>query len=369
MFKKLKSLIILGVFAFLFNGSAVFADTTSTFNLSNLDVFFYSTTSGGAVSANVPLPWTANVGSGNQNFWLNKTTATITPSNLTFENGINGVSGRLVVELTPLASGQKYLCQVDLTYETPSTFPRQLNCLSEITLFLTDGSTRKMSFPLFGGVSSNSPYRAIYFSDFNFSLNGKKISYIGWTVSKLGSNDIYSAVSSPFAVLRIDDVRGTINQYNDGTSDYLQQQINQQQTIINQQTQTNEKLDQLNSSIISSYPPSNQSELGNAVGWLPPGPADSILTLPLTLLNGLISAFSSEACSDLIVPLPFLTGSTITLPCMRPIFQQMGVTIIYEAIGSVISAFLLFKFMKWLYKFADDTLTMRENNSGLWGGF
>lgn len=115
-------------------------------------------------------------------------------------------------------------------------------------------------------------------------------------------------------------------------------------------------------------PEVDSSNLANASGWLPPGPVDSLLTLPVVFLQGIKNAFdSSDNCKPVSVPLPFVDKS-ISLPCMRPIFDQIGVTAIWEVIGGIVSAFVLFDTFKWLYKFVDDTLSFREENSTLWGG-
>ena len=117
-----------------------------------------------------------------------------------------------------------------------------------------------------------------------------------------------------------------------------------------------------------TLPDVDTSVLGNTLGWLPPGPVDTLLTTPLVLLNGLVGAFSSTVCTPVNLPLPYV-GENIQLPCMRPVIDAMGGTLIFNVVGFIISAIVLFSFFKFVYKWVDDTLTFRENNSGLWGGF
>lgn len=110
-------------------------------------------------------------------------------------------------------------------------------------------------------------------------------------------------------------------------------------------------------------PPSvDTSSVSNSAGWLPAGPVDSILTLPVVFIQSILSAFNNDLCRDVVLPLPYLENQYLTLPCMRPLLNQMGFLTIYEVVGSVISMFLVYNTLKWLYKFVDDTLTFRENN-------
>ncbi|MBQ3275141.1 hypothetical protein IJH46_01825 [Candidatus Saccharibacteria bacterium] len=109
--------------------------------------------------------------------------------------------------------------------------------------------------------------------------------------------------------------------------------------------------------------------IADSAGWLPAGPVDSILTLPITFIQGIVNVLTgSDRCQALNVPLPFLNNQFIQLPCMRPILNQMGFLTIYEVVGGIISMFILWNTLKWLYEFIDKTLTFREDNSGLWGG-
>lgn len=49
------------------------------------------------------------------------------------------------------------------------------------------------------------------------------------------------------------------------------------------------------------------------VGWLPPGPVDSIINLPLNLFNALTNVLSGT-CQGVTLTLPFV-NQTLTLPC------------------------------------------------------
>lgn len=115
--------------------------------------------------------------------------------------------------------------------------------------------------------------------------------------------------------------------------------------------------------------PSNISSLSNdnMVGWLPPGPVDSLINLPLVLLNSLQNALSST-CSPITLTLPFV-NQDIYLPCMSSLYEEMGVSSFVNWAGIVASAFILFSYLMRFYKWVDNTLTFRENNwLDNWGG-
>lgn len=119
-------------------------------------------------------------------------------------------------------------------------------------------------------------------------------------------------------------------------------------------------LNDINSSINDSSSP-DLDALKNTAGWLPAGPIDSILNLPLTLLNSLTTNLS-KSCTPVELPLPYI-DKTLTLPCLSTIYSQIdGLSIWINSIGVIASAFILFQYLMNLYKWVDDTLSFRENN-------
>lgn len=143
-----------------------------------------------------------------------------------------------------------------------------------------------------------------------------------------------------------------------------QQQDNQ--LIIQAQDGTTQAIEDLNDSITSETPP-NLSGLSNSAGWLPAGPVDSILNLPLALLNN-INTNLSKTCQPVILHIP-LVDRDLPIPCITTLYQQMGIMTWVNGIGAIASAFILFSYLVRLYKWVDDTLTFRENNYiDNWGG-
>lgn len=142
--------------------------------------------------------------------------------------------------------------------------------------------------------------------------------------------------------------------------------IDQNQTIINQNNQTNIKLDGIQDALTDSSQP-NTSDLENSAGWLPAGPVDSILNLPLTLFQSLLDNLGSS-CAPVVVPIPYV-NKNLTLPCFNSIVEQIsGFSAWWNGIGVIASAFILYSYLLKLYKWVDDTLTFRENTWQDWGG-
>lgn len=118
------------------------------------------------------------------------------------------------------------------------------------------------------------------------------------------------------------------------------------------------------SNLFDTSGPDTDSISGMA-GWLPPGPVDSILNLPLTFLNNLTSSVGSS-CTDVIVPLPFVSNN-LTLPCFSSIINSIsGASTLWTLVGTISSVLILYYYLKNLYKWIDNKLSMNEDND--WGG-
>lgn len=155
--------------------------------------------------------------------------------------------------------------------------------------------------------------------------------------------------------------------------------INQNQTIINNGNVTNDKLDatngkldDLNKNLTDETSP-NLNGLENSAGWLKPGPVDSIINLPLTLLNNLQTNLGNT-CNPVTVKLPYV-NKDFNLPCISAIYKQInGLDTWFQGIGVIAAAFILYRYFMYLYNRIDDTLSFRENNmqgyfdDSLWGG-
>lgn len=111
----------------------------------------------------------------------------------------------------------------------------------------------------------------------------------------------------------------------------------------------------------------NMSGLENSAGWLPAGPVDSLINLPLSLLDN-ISSNLSNTCQPVTLLLPYVDEELI-LPCQSQFYEDIGAKSLIDNIGLIASAFILFTYLINLYAYVDKTLTFRENNyMDNWGG-
>ena len=128
----------------------------------------------------------------------------------------------------------------------------------------------------------------------------------------------------------------------------------------------NESINNMNNNIMDPSGP-DTSSLANSAGWLPAGPVDSIINLPITMLQSLNNVLSGSSCSPISIPIPFINYN-YSLPCISTIISNMGFSTWWEWVGTIASAFILYKYLINLYAWVDKTLTFRENNWNDWGG-
>ena len=165
----------------------------------------------------------------------------------------------------------------------------------------------------------------------------------------------------------------------DNLSDALLNQItNQNDTIIDQNQQlidstnkTNDKLDDLKNSqnqtndYIKDESDVDTSEIDNLVGYLPPGPVDSIINLPLSMLNAMVSNLS-KSCTSISINIPFVDYD-FSLPCLNSLYDKMGATALLNTLGSILSAILLYKYLLNLYNYVDHVLSLKGDRLKGWG--
>ena len=123
----------------------------------------------------------------------------------------------------------------------------------------------------------------------------------------------------------------------------------------------------LTGDIMDDTPP-DLDGLGDSAGWLPAGPVDSLINLPLTMLQNLANALGST-CEPLTLNLPFV-DEDIQLPCLVSVYNKMGELPIWlNTIGTVASGFILFGYFLNLYDWVDNRIKMKDNARAKdWGG-
>lgn len=212
----------------------------------------------------------------------------------------------------------------------------------------------------------------------NSNYAGGKVVIITFLAYNSGANSIVVYQNDDASVQLIDFVVDSstyvnpMNYSNQTLINHNSQIINQNNIIINNGNATNNKLDDLNKNLTDESSP-NLNGLENSAGWLKPGPVDSIINLPLTLLNNLQTNLGNT-CNPVTVKLPYV-NKDINLPCISAIYKQInGLDTWFQGIGVIAAAFILYRYFMYLYNRIDDTLSFRENNmqgyfdDSLWGG-
>lgn len=109
------------------------------------------------------------------------------------------------------------------------------------------------------------------------------------------------------------------------------------------------------------------SSAGNVAGWLPAGPVDSLITLPLTFLTN-VNTSLSKTCAPLDITLPYV-NKNVQIPCLNTIFNQItGVNSFWTWVGTISSVVILFKYLVALYDYFDRLTTLQANFISDWGG-
>lgn len=133
------------------------------------------------------------------------------------------------------------------------------------------------------------------------------------------------------------------------------------------------KLGELITNLFSNDGPDTE-QFEDMAGWLPPGPIDSILTLPLTLLNSMNNALGGT-CVTFTAPIPFVNNN-FTFPCFSSLISQIeGGNTLWSWVGAIASVLILYKYLIALYEWVDNVLMLRYNlhedlggNSANFGG-
>ena len=255
----------------------------------------------------------------------------------------------------------------------------------ELTYCITQplGSTWTISNESLDGAIVNGEFNYIKFNNADCTLDsypGKiyrfYLQVYKWGVPS-GGSDVYQVSSylnisqqGYYSIYKLLDVKisdsdnyyNDLLQYNNGVDQTTI--INQNGQIIDNTNSTNQKLDDLNKNLTDESSP-NLNGLENSAGWLKPGPVDSILNLPLSLLNNLTSNLS-KTCTPVDLPLPYVNKS-LQLPCINSIYNQInGLNVFINSIAVIASAFIIYEYLRKLYIRIDKILNFDTSND--WGG-
>lgn len=138
------------------------------------------------------------------------------------------------------------------------------------------------------------------------------------------------------------------------------------QGVIDAQNQTNQKLDQINSTLNDTTPPSSDiSSLGNVQGLLPPGPVDSLLNIPAQFLSVVVSSVGGE-CKPLSGT--WVYDQSLTFPCFdQIIWDDFEDDTLLKFLELIPCGFILILYFKHLYKKVERATSMNTNTDDEWG--
>lgn len=124
----------------------------------------------------------------------------------------------------------------------------------------------------------------------------------------------------------------------------------------NRLDETNDKLDGIQGALTDTSTP-NLEILGDSAGWLPAGPLDSVLNLPLTMMDNLLNSLG-KTCSNLSVNLPYV-NKKLEIPCIESLMEKMGAIVLWNWVGRIASVLILYSYLMNLYAWTDKILTLR----------
>ena len=112
-------------------------------------------------------------------------------------------------------------------------------------------------------------------------------------------------------------------------------------------------------------------KLGDTAGWLPAGPVDSILNLPLSLMNSLTTSLNGQ-CRPLQIDVPYIDRQ-VEIPCLST--KNSLTEVIDEKIEQlgeksvlIKTKAILYKYLLNLYAWVDNVLMLRLEMHEDFGG-
>ena len=106
------------------------------------------------------------------------------------------------------------------------------------------------------------------------------------------------------------------------------------------------------------------SNMGGITGLLPAGPVDSLLSLPLTLINLLISG-TSGTCTPFTFT--FVFGEQFTLPCFDTFWNQVPSSLLIF-LSDLPAVYIFIQWSKSIYKRVERAVSFESSVDDEWGG-
>lgn len=145
----------------------------------------------------------------------------------------------------------------------------------------------------------------------------------------------------------------------------IKTELKNTQTAIDNQTKQQAEQHKETMDYLKDESDIDTSQVDNLVGYLPAGPLDSIINLPLSMLNA-INTNLSKTCVAPTFKVPFV-NEDFTLPCISSLYDKMGATTLLNTLGLIVASVMLYKYFVYLYNWVDSVLSLKGNKLKGWG--
>lgn len=197
------------------------------------------------------------------------------------------------------------------------------------------------------------------------TLGAQRVSVFGLKVESLGvdSSALRSVLEdsiSSSGLAKASDVNEVKK-----AQEQIKTELKNTQQSIDKQTEQQNKNHKETMDYMKDESDIDTSKVDNLVGYLPAGPLDSIINLPLSLLNA-ISSNLGKTCVAPTFKVPFV-NENFTLPCVSTLYEKMGATTLLNSLGGIAAAVMLYKYFVYLYNWIDSVLSLKGNKLKGWG--
>lgn len=197
------------------------------------------------------------------------------------------------------------------------------------------------------------------------SLSAQYIWLLGLKVESLGvdSSSMRSVLESSISssgLAKASDVNEVKK-----AQEQIKTELKNTQQSIDKQTEQQNKNHKETMDYMKDESDIDTSKVDNLVGYLPAGPLDSIINLPLSMLNA-INTNLSKTCVAPTFKVPFV-NENFTLPCISALYDKMGATTLLNTLGVIAASVMLYKYLVYLYNWIDSVLSLKGNKLKGWG--
>lgn len=260
-------------------------------------------------------------------------------------------------------TGYTYRVRAKFTIITDSSY----NITFNDPQMLVDGTAQTLSINKWSATSnnvSNMMRTKVWELAYDFTSKNTSVGhhYPPFVEFSLKSGDVPSGTNYQ-VIWEFDDV--DIVATSDNTGSVIQ---NSTQEIIDNDNKNTDKIVQSQEEIkdaITDDSSPDISSLDDAAGWLPAGPLDSVLNLPLTMFQNINNALGGS-CSPITLTIP-IVDYPLVIPCMSTIYSKIGISSFLEWLGVIAGGIIMYNYLLHLYQWVEDRLTLKEGKIE-WGG-